>query len=220
MDIFSVSCCLHRLLDTFRSLATSAEVTGCIAALWDRNLDAASCRNFSKLDTSLKTRRHQGGPAASRGRKRADGGTPEERPGELHPALLSGHLERQRDRLLPAGPHTQPQPPAEDSQSACSRGRGLQQLTHLQRISALRQALRSYTSCIFITWVRGRGSWRTGSSGDLLKTWTLGRSYLLQEQRQELHQLVRGQRLHVGLREGAQIRLLRLTEGWRTLVQL
>lgn len=103
---------------------------------------------------------------------------------------------------------------------ACSRGRGLQQLTHLQRISALRQALRSYTSCIFITWVRGRGSWRTGSSGDLLKTWTLGRSYLLQEQRQELHQLVRGQRLHVGLREGAQIRLLRLTEGWRTLVQL
>lgn len=58
MDIFSVSCCPHRLLDTFRSLATSAEVTGCMAALWDTNLDAASCRNFSKLDTSLETRRH------------------------------------------------------------------------------------------------------------------------------------------------------------------
>lgn len=58
MDI-SVSCCLHRLLDTFRSLATSAEVTGCMAALWDTNLDAASCRNFSKLDTSLETRKHR-----------------------------------------------------------------------------------------------------------------------------------------------------------------
>lgn len=63
------------------------------------------------------------------------------------------HLQRTANQLAAGG-------------GACSRGRGLQQLTHLQRISALRQALRSYTSCIFFTWVRGRGAWRTDGSGD------------------------------------------------------
>lgn len=49
-----------------------------------------------------------------------------------------------------------------------------------------------------------------------------GCPYLLQEQRQELHQLVGGEALHVGLAEGAQVPLLRLrgVERVRTVLQL
>lgn len=147
---------------------------------------------------------------------------PEERPGELHPALLGRHPQRQRDRLLPPGAHAQPQPPADHSQSAAGLQEGAGLPAYLQRISAFRQALRSYTSCIFFTWVRGRGAWRDRQVGHVTKGGGPDRLYLLQEQRQELHQLVGGEGLHVGLAEGAQVLLLRLrgVERVRAVLQL
>ena len=126
-------------------------------------MDAASSRKVSKLDTSLQTRtagRQADDPAGGRRRRRRDE-RPEERPGELHPALLGGHLQRQRNRVLPAGAHAQPQPPAGHSQSGGGFPEGAEPPAYLQRISAFWQAFRSYTSCIFFTWLRGRGSWRT-----------------------------------------------------------
>lgn len=109
-----------------------------------------------------------------------------------------------------------------NQQQASRKGRSFQPPAYLQRISAFRQALRSYTSCIFFTWVRGRGAWRDRQVGHVTKGGGPDRLYLLQEQRQELHQLVGGEGLHVGLAEGAQVLLLRLrgVERVRTVLQL
>lgn len=50
---------IYRLLvflaSTCRSLATSPEVTGCIAPRWARNMDRALLRYLSKRNTSLRT---------------------------------------------------------------------------------------------------------------------------------------------------------------------
>lgn len=76
---------------------------------------------------------------------------PEERPGELHPALLRRHLQRQRNQLLPPGPDTQPQPPGRRTANHQEVSKEEEELkmkdlmrdSYLKRISEFMEALRS-----------------------------------------------------------------------------
>lgn len=149
---------LELLPSTFKSLATSPAVTGCIAALCARNTENTSCRYFSKLNTSLKNYikktlnysrntnyRIQSEKMSFHLVKWEWSWVPEKWSCELHPALFCCHLQCHGNCLLPSGPNTQPQPPA--GRTANEIWKGLKQRiwcgTHLKRISEFIQVLRS-----------------------------------------------------------------------------